>query len=86
MPRPRATESESCDEPTQKMKEGGSRRQRWSFAFKRRWFSTSSRDLKNDPESCINSPTSPGPCNMAGILISPRQTALGTPWSPGLTG
>ncbi|VDL82080.1 unnamed protein product [Nippostrongylus brasiliensis] len=66
--------------PPKQKESGGSRRQRWSFAFRRRWFSTSARDLKTDHHSGLDSPTSPGLCDAAGILISPRQTKLGSSW------
>ncbi|VDO47885.1 unnamed protein product [Haemonchus placei] len=81
MHRSRAVDSpQSGDEAPPKSKEGGgSRRQRWSFAFRRRWFSTSARDLKSD-HSGLESPTSPGVCDDAGILISPRKTKLGSSW------
>ncbi|KAK5985212.1 hypothetical protein GCK32_017926 [Trichostrongylus colubriformis] len=82
MSRSHATDlTQSGDETPPKTKEGGgSRRQRWSFAFRRRWFSTSARDLKGDNHSGLDSPTSPGVCDDAGILISPRKTKLGSSW------
>ncbi|VDO75377.1 unnamed protein product [Heligmosomoides polygyrus] len=86
MHRSRATvdSPQSGDETPPKSKEGGgSRRQRWSFAFRRRWFSTSARDLKGEHSPGLDSPTSPGVCDAAGILISPRQTKLGASWHSG---
>ncbi|RCN37964.1 hypothetical protein ANCCAN_16123 [Ancylostoma caninum] len=69
------TDSQSCAE--HKSKEGGGgRRHRWSFAFRRRWFSTSSRDSKGDDGAA----TPPGTCDAAGILAVPRQTTLGSTW------